>query len=93
MWPFKKKEVEATKIDIRIKNMNDTIEKFKAFREIGETFNYLGRTCIVTGHWTFSGYMGYTPELKFDYADELGVIHSTSITIHELPVLLKQNSA
>jgi hypothetical protein len=40
MWPFKKKEPEQPKADIRQKRINE----LKAFKDIGEKFNYLGVT-------------------------------------------------
>ena len=88
MWPFTKK-IEEPKIDW----VQQYIDEFKAFRDIGETFNYLGRTCVVTGHFTvdFFCYGGSRmPGLTFNYADDLGVIHSMVASIRELPGLIKQ---
>lgn len=84
MWPFsekKKPEVDRTQA---------CIDKLMAFKKVGETFNYLGRTCVVTGHVDFYPYVGIIPMLKFDYADEQGVIHCMSASIRELPALVNQ---
>ena len=70
--------------------MDKQITELKAFRDIGETFSYLGRTCVVTGHsYCESG--DAIPMLRFDYADNHGVIHEDYATMNELPVLIKQN--
>ena len=84
MWPFSKKE------EPKENRTQACIDELRAFRNVGETFNYLGRTCIVTGHCDFHPYVGIIPMLKFDYADEHGVIHSMSAYIRELPALVNQ---
>ena len=86
MWPFKKKEHEPNR------NLED-ISKLRAFRDVGETFNYLGRTCIVTGHWECFPYLGIIPVLKFDYCDDLGKLHSASARLSELPALINQQKS
>lgn len=87
MWPFKKKqEVKETKVD----HTALAIEKFKEFRQIGETFNYLGRTCLVTSHCHYEPWFGLVPELKFEYADNNGVIHHCCAQPSGLPLLIKQ---
>ena len=85
MWPFKKKEPKPDRT-------GETIAKLKSFKDIGETFNYLGRTCVVTGHWEYWPYCGVVPMLKFDYADEHGILHSVSANIRELPALINQQT-
>jgi hypothetical protein len=87
MWPFtKNKEPEPNRTQ-------ECIDRLKAFRDIGETFDYLGRTCIVTGHAEFYPYIGIIPVLKFDYADDHGVIHCMSANIRELPALVNQQES
>ena len=83
MWPFKKKEPERDMT-------GEAIEKLKAFRDVGETFNYLGRTCVVTGHWKFVPYRGAVPMLTFDYCDDHGRLHAASSRVSELPALENQ---
>lgn len=96
MWPFKNKErvnEESSKDTITI-----AINKLKEFRDVGETFNYLGRTCIVTGHCDIK-YQGIystiviVPLLKFDYCDNYGVLHSCAFKLNELPAVIKQQEA
>ncbi len=83
MWPFKKTEPKPDPI-------NDAIAELKAFRDIGETFIYLGRTCMVTAHFEHWPHIGAVPMLKFDYCDNHGVLHSDSVWIALLPGLIKQ---
>lgn len=83
MWPFKKKEPEC---DIN----NTEFARLKSFRDVGETFNYLGRECIVTGFGQYPSNVGYIPLLRFDYCDNNGVLHSVSARIEELPALMNQ---
>jgi hypothetical protein len=83
MWPFKKKEPERDWT-------SEEIEKLKAFRDVGETFNYLGRTCVVTGHWDWWPHIGVIPMLKFDYCDDCGKLHAASARVSELPALENQ---
>lgn len=68
----------------------ETEEKLKAFRDIGETFNYLGRKCIVTAYSYFYG-MGICPTLVCDYVDEAGIIRQITFGVTELPGLINQN--
>jgi len=83
MWPFKKKEFERNaKVE--------AIAKLKAFRDVGETFKYLGRTCVVTGHWEFWPYAGIVPILKFDYCDDSGRLHTATARVSELSALVNQ---
>ena len=58
MWPFSKKE------EPKENRTQACIDKLQEFRKVGETFNYLGRTCVVTGHSDFYPYLGIVPMLK-----------------------------
>lgn len=88
MWPFKKnKNREERRADC----VTAQIAELKAFRDIGDTFFHLGRTCIVTSHSTWLPGLGWAPRLSFDYCDDLGVLHSREAGPHELPALRIQN--
>jgi hypothetical protein len=104
MWPFKK---TATMVDVDEEALSTAIKVFKkesdhwadlelaelkAFRDVGETFNYLGRECVVTGHRYLPGRFGCWPHMQFDYCDNNGVIHSMSARANELPALIKQQN-
>jgi hypothetical protein len=95
MWPFKsKKEVAAkeSEFDCAVESAIDcAVNEIKKFRDVGETFNYLGRTCIVTTYGQYCPYLGVMPKIHCDYADDKGVIHSISFSIDELGNLIKQN--
>lgn len=86
MWPFGEKEPERDKT-------GEAIAELKAFRDVGETFNYLGRICLVTGHWEWWPRLGVIPLLKFDYCDDVGVLHSCSARRAELPALINQQQS
>lgn len=83
---FKKKK---PKVD----NRNEEIKKLRATIGIGEAFNYLGRTCIVTGHTEFLPYIGAYPRLSFDYLDSHGVIHSRSMSPVEFYSLINRQES
>lgn len=67
------------------------VARLREFREIGQTFNYLGRTCVVTAHESARPGLGHVPQLNADYADDHGVIHGITFSVDELPGLLAQN--
>lgn len=88
MWPFREKETK-TKID----GTKKAVDELKAFRDIGETFNYLGITCIVTGHCEYLGMIGFVPILICDYVDGRGQIRQAKFSLRELPGLIKQQES
>jgi hypothetical protein len=82
MWPFKgKQEIGATEAQVA---------QFRSFRNVGQKFNYLGRTCIVTeiNHCPLVLAQAY---LYADYVDDAGVIHRTRFFFDELPALKAEN--
>ena len=85
MWPFNKKEPERN-------YTAEAVAKLKEFKDVGETFNYLGRHCIVTGHWHYLPYVGVVPLLQFDYADDMGKLHHCTARVAELPALVNQQT-
>ena len=79
MWPFRKKEQkESPKIE--------EINKLREFCDIGDSFMYLGRKCVVTGHTEYMPW-GVVPLLKFDYCDDRGVLHNGSAMLSEIDAL------
>lgn len=85
MWPFKKRAPEPERDWLA-----EGIAELKAFRDIGQTFNYLGRTCIVCSHTTIIGLL-ILPRLECDYVDDAGVIRRVMFSPQELPGLRAQN--
>ena len=90
MWPFKKEEPEQPKVD----RTQECIEELKAFRDIGEKFNYLGATIICTGHFELDFYglnIRIRPTLKGDYKNDKGEIKAISFGYRELQGLKAEN--
>lgn len=78
----------------------EPVNPFAAFRQIGETFQYCGRRCVVTAierHWSevnrgmATVYLGHVFELTADYADDNGVIHTVTFPLSQLSALLAEN--
>jgi hypothetical protein len=93
MWPFDKKIVPVedpnASLTIQIKEM-------ASWRGIGETFDYLGRKCAVTGYHDIipCGWPPIrVPRLKANYADDLGVIHSLSLSYCDFLELKNRDAA
>lgn len=90
MWPFKKSaESQPAKPD----SMHEAIEALRSFRDIGQSFNYLGRKCIVTSHWDLDPFLGAVATLRADYVDDHGVLHQVSFLRRELKALRAENCA
>ncbi len=90
MWPFKKEELETQEADCQ----QERIDELKAFKNIGEKFNYLGVTIIVTGHSELEVYrhgVDLIPTLKGDYINGKGEIKPISFDYRELPALQAEN--
>lgn len=51
----------------------EMLDALRAWREIGQMFSYLGRHCVVIGHWSHSYEQTY-PCLRYEYADDEGRI-------------------
>lgn len=68
----------------------DKFSRLKEFRDVGETFQYLGRTCVVTGFMNYPMALCDLPTIMYDYADNNGVIHSALASIHKLEAIIAQ---
>jgi hypothetical protein len=86
---FKRNKKKTDKFAIR----RMEIEKLEASIAIGDTFKYLGRNCIVTGHHEFVPYIGVLPKLTFDYCDIFGVIHSGEMSPRQFYSLILNKEA
>lgn len=69
-------------------------EAMRAVFKLGDTFQYLGRTCIVVGYGEHEMDIGWIPRLMCDYADDHGVIRHISFTPHEVEnvLVIRRNS-
>jgi len=102
MWPFKSKEAKELEID-RQAIEYDRIDEIKAWRDIGEEFNYMGVKCLITHHYEFETryhFYGMAPPMpypfkkaaiKAHYVDNQGKIHAVSFSYSEFGNLVKQN--
>lgn len=78
MWPFKSKPKPPPE-----KHWTEVgHDRLLATFDLGETFQYLGRTCVVTGYFKFDGFW-LCPSLVCDYADEHGVIREIIFRVDE----------
>lgn len=79
MWQFKKTEPKENSTLI-------AVNKLREFCDIGDSFMYLGRKCVVTGHIGIMPW-GFVPLLEFDYCDNEGRLRKGSAMLSELPAL------
>lgn len=93
MWWWRKNDEEPKLAGRAESDREEAYAEIKAFRDVGETFNYLGRTCVVTGHLTFLPVIGSTPCLIYEYCDDHGVIRERRAFRSEIPALVKQQEA
>lgn len=97
MWPWKKKEKPDTpKKPDHWEIFDRRVKKLKDFRDVGQTFNYLGATMLVVDHSEVRpGWEGYhcplVAVLKCNYRDNNGVIHIATFEYSELHTPLRMN--
>jgi hypothetical protein len=95
MWWNKKRAIEQKEKETLIIDLTtERINELRAFRDIGDTFNYLGRTIIVTGHSTIMSsqfFFSRFPMLLGDYVDNEGIIRQVKFDYAELSGIKKQN--
>jgi hypothetical protein len=60
------------------------------FREIGETFLYMGRTCCVVSHSVYAGTQGLIPGLRYQYTDNNGVIRDQTVFMPDVHGLISR---
>jgi hypothetical protein len=90
MWPFNRKPKEPKPPSWR----QLAVDELRAWRKIGDTFSYLGRTCVVTGYCQYYfhelGSHVYV-KLSADYADDLGHIRHISFDWSEAQAVMRNN--
>lgn len=90
MWPFQKKVLE----EMKPSKSQARIDELRAFRDIGEKFNYMGVEIIVTGHYEAvpCGFgIIFEACLKGDYKTDQGEIKNISFDHSELEALKAEN--
>lgn len=78
----------------KVNYRQQAINRLKAFKKIGDKFNYLGVDMIVTAHSELRlSPIGadVIPVLVCDYKDLLGKIQVVRFSPHELPALEAEN--
>jgi hypothetical protein len=91
MWPFKPKGKPTRHADEPHDINLERIQHLRDVLPLGTTFDYLGCTLRVTGHWTYtmSQFDVYSiPKLQCDYADVHGVIRTIAFTYVEAMVIV-----
>lgn len=86
---FFRKQQKPNKPDWKV----ELVKELRSWRGVGQTFQYCGRTLVVTDYWRqhFDGMSFYTSVgIEADYADELGVIHSIRFSALESRALMAQ---
>lgn len=86
LWPFGKSK------PAEISPATQLLRQLMQWRSLGQTFDYLGRTCIVTGHW-WVVFDDSVTGITADYADELGVIHSIKFGPGESRGLMERDAS
>lgn len=84
-WPWLNKKDDTPMVDWR----SAALKQMMSWRAIGESFEYLGAQCFVTGYWA-DGCIGSIVQLQAVYADSVAVIHRISLTWPEVSVLMKK---
>lgn len=89
MWPFTRKQN-----DEQPSYMEAAAMRLRAFREIGEEFDYMGVRMVVRDHTacqvTPTGIHCW-PSLQCDYVDQLGRIQTATFSPSDLPGLRRMN--
>lgn len=95
---FGSKGREAKRIEALCKKRN---KDYRQFKEVGETFDYMGIKMLVIGYdlWTCKdGYSGYgisSPNMDISYVDKKGQLYHNTIWHEEIEALRQavRNSA
>ncbi len=90
---FKKKKIKKAEPDWRIK----ALEECKAFRALGETFNYMGVEMLVVNHGTLESHVYVdiwtTPHIQANYVNKQGEIKNIVFGYEEIEILRKQTQS
>lgn len=85
MWPFKKKK------PVEDNSMQEALDALRAFRGIGEKFNYMGVELIVESHWSYEPFVGLRPMLVAAYKNSNGDLKHVEFTRSDLIALRAEN--
>lgn len=94
MWPFTSRSTED-KITTEACPHKYFVDELKAFKDVGEKFNYLGQEMLVLGHKDYrmfaGGYTHIEPKLMCEYVNNNGDIKKKSFHFDMLPILIAEN--
>lgn len=95
MWPFNRGGKIAVTKNEGLDLAEQLVRQLATWRPIGEKFEYLGRTMVVTAHHIIDVSREYPlpqvrlrPVIQANYADELGVIRSITFGTQEAVALM-----
>lgn len=89
MWPFTRKQK-----DEQPNHKEAAVMRLRAFRGVGEEFDYMGVRMVVRSHTDCHvTHLGVScwPSLQCDYVDQLGRIQKAAFTPADLPGLRRMN--
>jgi hypothetical protein len=94
MWPFKSKTAptEVENVPSKWAMEQSRIQALRAWRDVGQEFEYLGRRMVVVAHSRveFSGVMVWlVPEVRARYADNAGKVHELTFCESEALALAR----
>lgn len=67
--------------------IDEARDKLESFGDIGDTFQYLDRTCVITAHHKLVPMVGIVPVLCADYSDNNGVIRNIEFLVWQIKLL------
>lgn len=89
MWPFARKQFEPKSSS----RADQAIEQIRAWRAIGESFNYLGYDCFVSSYSQLDRVQGrlvHRVRLSADYRDGKGRIRHISFNWPQIQALMQK---
>lgn len=86
MWKRKEKNEQPKPSSFSI-----GVDKLRAFRDIGETFNYRDIEMIVEGHFVVYPYVGGVAQITAAYKNHEGELKRVEFGVPALPALIAEN--
>ena len=94
-WPFAKKQEVQQKGPSEWEQAEARVAALRAWRDIGQEFEYLGRRMVVVKHSRIETWPGFhfptlhlIPELHARYADDCGELHTLVMSEAEVAALM-----
>jgi len=97
-WPFAKKQEVQQKSPSEWGQAEERVAALRAWRNVGQEFEYLGRRLVVVEHSRVEIGPGFhfptlrlIPELRARYADDCGELHTLVMSEAEVVALMAQS--